>query len=328
MADTMPITQGELYPPIVPPRTQFSFETAITLPFRTSGGRQFAFRLFGWTTLIMAVIVMLAGPLMLEPFIDFMDAAERMESIEGETDPDIIMAEMGGFFAVFGRFMLAIFLLTFGLWFVWVSAEAALHRKVFRDEEAPRLPLRFGRDELRVAGAQALVTLMNIGVYIGAIVLGVITIGIGFLITIPGMIFLFFFLILSYCAASALSVRDGRFRFGESRRVTKGRKGALLGTYVVITILGYVAMTIIQTIALQLVLGSSFGETLLGSTTGTLDYESLSASLTSTKALVGWVAFSAFYAAIYAVWYLALSGVGAYALLWYEQDAGDVSVFD
>ena len=304
------------YPP-VPKRSEFAFGDMVFQLFRTPGGRDFGLRLWMWVTLGYSAIFLVMLPLVAGPYMDFIMAAVEMESIDGEVSSEEFGEFFGGMFAFMG--VALVFLLA--IWALIASGEAALHRRIFRGEEAARIPLRFGKDELRIMGAQFLLYLIFIGILFGAMILTVLTLFIGGLVIIPGAIVFSLLVLLMFCSASALSVKDRTFRFSESKHVTKNRRGLIFGAYAVIYIVSAVILSIIQYGALFAFLGTMDLSTLAteaGSETAQL--EQMIESFNNPLVMLGIVLTTILYAAVTALLYLLYAGIGASGLLWYLRD--------
>ena len=262
---------------------------------------------------------MLVGVLLLaKPYGELFVAAASMDP---NASPAEAREDLQQIMDIFGKLVGPFFLLGLGSWFSAIAGEAALHRKALRGTEAERMPLRFGIDEFRIVGAQLLLFLFVFGIYIGAIIIGILTLGIGFVVTIPGMIFLIIYVPVMYATAGALSVRDGSFRFNESKAVTKNRRGAMFGAYVFIWVIYYIGITVLQALALNVLFGGGYGELIrLEDPDAVIEIvatvsERFQSPVTQlmTAVLVG------IYSVGITLFYLVNSGVGTYTLRVYER---------
>ena len=296
----------------------FEFTEAISQLWNTPGGARFGWRLLGWTSLFIFA-VMLGGVLLLaKPYGELFVAAASMDP---NASPAEAREDLRQIMDIFGKLAGPFLLVGLGSWFAAVAGEAALHRKALHGTEAERMPLRFGIDELRIIGAQLLLFLFVFGIYIGAIIIGILTLGIGFLVTIPGMIFLIIYVPIIYATAGALSVRDGAFRFNESKAVTKNRRGAMFGAYVFIWVTYYIGITVLQALAFNVLFGGGYGELIrLEDPDAVLEIvstvsERFQSPITQllSALLVG------IYSAGITLFYLVNSGVGTYTLRVYER---------
>jgi|GEM_PF-2566577 len=304
------------YPP-VPQRTQPDFGTAIFQLFRTPGGREFGVRVWAWTTLLTSIVYLIVAPIIAPAYLELFALASDPAFAVGN-DPEAVRA----LFQVMGRIFLPLLLAMFGAWAAIAAGEAAMHKRMFLGVDEGRIPLRLDRHTFRVMGAQFCVWAIVFGIYFAAILLGLLTLGIGLIVTIPaGLAFMVIFA-LRYCSASALSVKDDTFRFGESKRVTQYRKGGLFGAYALIWVLGYVGMMFVQFGAMFAVLGPGGIETLASDLASeTFDATALMERLNSPAIILLMVVGIVVYCAVLALWYLSMAGVGANAVLWYLRDS-------
>ena len=309
------------------PSLAFSFESATRQLFRTSGGRPFALRVWFWTAMATAVALFVALPFIAPGYGELMAISAEINEATLSGEP--ITSELSSaMFAAMGDMLPGYILIMLGPWFAAIAGEAALHRKLFRDEERERIPLRFGRDEFRIVLSQLAVFGLMFLVYILGILLTAITFGIGALVAFPAMLFFLVWLPLRHCTAGALSVHDEAIRVTQSRATTKHRAGPLFGAYLFVWFVGYVAVYgVVLTVVLLIagdaaIIGAASG---LGGDTDSISGfgERLRNPLFMLLAVLGIVA----YAAVASLWYLTQSGVGAYALRWYEADIPH-NVFD
>ena len=309
------------------PSLAFSFESATRQLFRTPGGRPFALRVWFWTAMAMSVALFIALPFIAPGYGEFLTITNEINeaTLSGEPiDPELSSAML----AAMGGMVPGYLLLMLGPWAAAIAGEAALHRKLFRDEEFERIPLRFGRDEFRILLSQLAVYGLMFLAYVGGILLTVITFGLGGIVAIPGMLFLFVWLPLRHSTAGALAVHDEAIRVKQSRATTKHRAGPLFGAYLFVWFVGYVAVYGVMLTVVLLIAGDA---AILGAASGLGgDADSIAGfgerlrnPVYMLLAILGIVA----YAAVSSLWYLTQSGVGAYALRWYEADIPH-NVFD
>ena len=326
-------------PPARQPRRHtlgFGFDAATRQLWRTPGGRPFALRVWFWTAMATAVALLLALPLIAPGYGEILSLTGEVNSatLEGRApDPELAAALNAALLrAAPGYALLAI-----GPWLAAVAGEGALHRKLFRGEEHPRIPLRFGADEWRILATQLAVYGLMLLAYVVFILLaavsavgGMLLVGLAVIVGVPVLLWMLVWIPLRHCTAGALAVGDRAFRLAESRAVTKHRSGPLLGTYLFVWVVGNIAVYAVLTIVVLLVSGDA-GMVAAGSGLGGADVEGRVADFAARLrnpvfmllAVLGAVA----YAAVTALWFLTLSGVGAYALRWYEADVPE-RVFD
>ena len=297
------------------PSTPFSFETAISQMFRSPDGREFGLRLWFWTAAFVTLGYLVGIPLIASDYFELMRLSADLQ------DPATVDEASAQLLGLFGRMIPGFLVVTFIPWFAVMAGEAALHRKILRGEERARQPLRWGRDEFRVLGAQLAVFGFMALIYFGAILLSIVTLGIGALIALPAALFLLVFVPLRLAPAAALSIKDRKLKVMEARRVTKHRAGPLFGTYLFLWFAGYVAIYAVMLSAMIAIAGDSgIAGMSVGAPASDAAMDSFAANLSNPLyMLIGIVAIIA-YAAVSSLWYLSISGVGAYAVQWYDEN--------
>lgn len=228
-------------------KEDYDFGEAILRPWKLPGGSNFILRVLGSVILIWVVMFAILGPVLVKAYIAMFQQIVELEN-SGQ-DPESFGAVMSLLSPILGSYMLM------GLlsWAVNASAEAAMHKNTFYDFDGGLFPLRFGIAELRIMGIQFVAGLL-------------IMVGFIFLV-IPGI-----YLGVKLSAASAMSVRDDRFRLFESMDATKGYGWIMLGSFIVIYIIGYVIMNIVMYGGMFAIIGDgsifSAIESLSGDSTG------------------------------------------------------------
>lgn len=315
-------------------QTPFDFGAAVTQLFQTSGGAQFGRRLWFWTTLPIAISVLIAVPLMAPHYGDIVIWYGELLQDTMSGSP----GDLGNMGAIFGKMLPGYLILTVGIWASWVLGEAALHRKALLNFEAPGRPIRLGADELRVFVAQLGVMAISMAFYIGAIVVGAIFAamlgGVGALLMVVAIFAALYFIVnffIRLYPAGALSVREGEQRLMSAREVTKGKFWQLFGAFIVVYIAGYVAITIVQTIGMSIV----FGDANLTTAMISGDTESLRQAVDDSAlrlknpfVILGGVITIIIYSACLSMMYLSMSGIGAYAVRWWAGDKDTADTFN
>jgi len=302
---------------------EFKFEEAVTQAFRTSDGKQFGWRLIFWTAAALSVVSLIIWPMILPHYGDLMTINQQnMQSIMGGTPSQIDEKAMN---ALFLKMAPSYLLLMAGYWLVWVSSEAALHRKVLLNKEWPKRPLRLGKDELRVWLAQlgvfaiifAIYFFGLLGVFLFAAVLGG---GIGVAIIIFGIIGILCVLLtasIRLAPAAALSIRNDKTYVIAAKKITKGRFWTLFPPFFVVFFGGYILLYLVMTIGVGLVTGdASFLMTMSGLGENN-PQEAMAAAAERLKnplvMLVGILSLIA-YCAVYAIWMITIMGVSSHAI--------------
>lgn len=174
---------------------------------------------------------------------------------------------MSGMFAGWG-------LASIGFILASLVMQGAWMRLLTRDEVAPVIPLRFGGDEVRLLGVNAIFIAFNIlawsailllfGVFNAAVVAGfsmgdsgvgeallagLLNVVLGLAVIVGAVI-----LMIRFAAAPALSVRLQKFRLFESVAATRGVAGWMFVSYITLLALYFVGSTVVTTIQWVIVL--------------------------------------------------------------------------
>lgn len=245
---------------------EFKFEEAVTQAFRTSGGKQFGWRLVFWTAAALTIVLLVVLPLILPHYGDLLAINQHNVQAIMAGNPNEVDSK--GLNALFFKSAPAFLLMMGGMWAVWVASEAALHRKVLKNEESPKQPLRLGKDELNVWLAQLGVFGLIIAIYIfGIMAISIVGGIISALIPVLGLL-LVLVSVTAYlcilCAASvrlapaaALSIKDDTTRVMAAKALTKGKFWTLFPAYLVVFIGGHILLSIVMFIAVSLVTGDT-----------------------------------------------------------------------
>lgn len=317
-------------------KTPFDFGAALVQPFITSGGAAFGKRLWFWTTIPLAISLILAMPLLAPHYGELMIwYQEYMQLALSGGQPDAEL--MGRVMQVMGKMLPGFLVVTLGMWLSAVMGEAALHRKVLRDEEYSGRPIRLGGDELRVMAAQLgvwgfLFLVYFVGIFASVIVMGLLgaILGpLGFAFGAFSILAVICFLIMfavRLMPAAALTVRDQNVRVLGARKITKGRFWPLFGAFIVLYIGGYIAVSLVQTVGTFIVFGN------LGPASQIMEegadlaqiMEDAGQRIKNPAVMFGGLIAILAYSAVTSIWYLCLSGIGTYAASW-AQDKSDMN---
>ncbi len=312
------------------PKTPFDFGTAVTQLFKTHGGPRWAFKLILATGVLMAVVYALGAFLIGAPYLNMI---ANMDQIE--TNPEEFM---GSFYALIPGYLL----LTVGALAVFAAGEASLHRAVLRDEDTPGIPLRFGRDELRVFGASLSVWILAFLAFLGFVLAGLVVggmlsvaigafgaiiIGIAYL---AGIVF-WPFVAIRLAPAAGLSVKHEKMHVMAGRHVSKHRFWNMFLAYLVVGIVGYVASTIISMAGMMALIGdgslflASGGE--LGDGSGEDIAQKLRDMFSNPVVIIGAIIGMLIYCFVTAAWMLSMAGVASYTVKWWAEE-DQASPFD
>ena len=309
----------------VPPNQPFDFGEAMIQPFRTSGGADFAKRLWFWVTIPIALALIIAVPMIAPHFGGTLVwQAEYMEAMASGAEPGAEMfSEM---WAAFKPVMPGYGVMLLGMWIAAIMGEAALHRKVLLGTEFAGRPVRFGADEFRVLGAQLSVwTLIYIMMVLGltlaimfSALIGAVLGAVGAALAAFSMLPVFYFAIhysVRLIPASALSVKEGSLRVLSARHISKGRFWPLFGAFLLVYIGGTIISTVITQLGYLIVFGGNpAAEAILPDADIPVIMEDAARRIKNPLVILGGVLCVVAYAALISIWFLCLSGIGTYAV--------------
>lgn len=321
------------------PSAPFDFGKAVTMPFQTSGGSAFAKRLWFWTTIPLTLTFLIAVPLMASQYGALLEwYADYMTSVMGGDLPDD--SDMAAFVPIMKAMIPGYLVLMFGMWISAVMGEAALHRKALLNVEQGSRPIRFGGDEGRVMLAQICVWGIILLVYTLAVFAAVLLIALlsAVMGSVGAALGAFSFIgviavVLSFAVrlmpASALTVKNAKLTVMEARRITKGKFWPLLGAFLVIYIGGSIVISVVQSFGMLLAFGSAnpAADVMINGGDMSAIMEGAAERVKNPLVIFGGIICIIAYAAVTALWFLCLSGIGTYAALWAQGDSVD-STFD
>lgn len=191
--------------------------------------------------------ILLAGP-QLTAFMEM--------NTQNTASPEEMLAAMGGLAPLIGISLIY----SLALYAVML---AAVNRMVLRPADSRSAYLRLGGDELRQAGTLILVNLLLLGVYIVAVLVTAILVGVAVaasgggggavtgligLITFIGVACLMIYMAVRLSFASAITFDTGKVSVRASWAMTKGHVGALLGAYLLAAVMAVIVYFLIMTI--------------------------------------------------------------------------------
>ena len=301
--------------------SEFKFDEAVTQAFRTSGGKQFGWRLVFWTATAVSIVSLIAWPLLLPHYGELMAINQQnMQSVLGG-DPGAVDSKALN--ALMLKMAPTYLFLMAGYWLAWVMAEAALHRKVLHGTEAPKRPFRLGKDELRVWLAQLGVFGIIFAIYffgVMAFVLMAVIPGLGPILAVFGLIALLCLLLLAsvrLAPAAALSIQKNKTQVLTAKTLTKGRFWTLFPAYLVTFLGGYILIYIIMIIGVGLVTGDpNFFMTMsgLGKEDPTEIFAATADRFKNPLVMLLGVLSLIAYSAAYAIWMISIIGVSSHAV--------------
>lgn len=329
-------------------RTPFQFGRAIFMPFRHGpGSGAFVFKSAVFYAVVVTMLFALFGKMLIGPGKEYFEAIIEMEKM---TDDAEAMKHMGKLMGAMGRFMLYYLLIILGGWAVWATIEAALHRRVLRDERRDGLfPWRFGVDELLVMLSHLVLYMCYMGLYmvsyfviiIGVLiavllgsqsaVLGVIGGIIAFALIVASL-GLMFWVLIRLAPTSALSVANKEFAIGEAWAASKGRFWPIFGAYAFHYIIGMFVFYSLMFIVGFAFVGSMMGEfSSLGSDASGEEVWAQMQTVFSKRGTQVGLVISGFLTAMFAaIWLQLIAGINTYVVELYKKDkaAADVELFE
>lgn len=311
----------------------FDFGAAISQLFSQDGGRDFAIRLVLWASALMgAGFIFMAKPYMamMGKIIDAAWIANK-----NPNDANAVLEVYSGM----GQYILPMFLFSIILWAIYASAETALHNRVLNNIDHGFFPLRFGRAELRVVGTQflvyiiAIVVLFIIEIIALALILGTVLAGqtniiLGLIVGLFALIaVLAIFIIPTYIAVrlapgAAISVKENKFAPLAGWQITKGRTGNLFLAYLFLFIAGYIVISIIQLTFMGMIFPENYMLTIMGYSEQNPQeiFASVAEKLKQPKIIFALSIGATLYFVSSMIWWLAISGIGTYAVKWWDRD--------
>ena len=330
------------------PRAPFQFGRAIFLPFRHGpGSTAFVFKSAIFYALVLTMLFALFGKMFVEPAKEYFETIIEMENIDDDAQA---MKQIGKMMGALGRLMLPYLLVMIGGWAVWATIEAALHRRVLREERRTGwFPWRFGKDELLVMLSHLILYMCYMGLYmvsyfviiIGvliaallgsqSVVLGVIGGIIAFALIIASL-GLMFWILIRLAPTSALSVANKEFAIGEAWAVSKGRVWPVFGAYAFHYVIGMFVFYILVIIVGFAFVGSIIGEfSNLGANPSDEDvWEKVQTIFAQRNTQVGLIISGFLIFMFSAIWFMLVAGINTHLVALYKKDksAANLEMFE
>ncbi|HPE47436.1 MAG TPA: hypothetical protein PLR76_03535 [Hyphomonas sp.] len=258
---------------------RFSFDGALLHGFRAAHARTFPWSFALAFALISTGLTSVALFLARGTLFRFFDAAEALEGQPTPADPWQAITSLFGVLAPLVPWLALSSVIS---WIVWAMFEAASQRRYIRNEA---FSLRFGADELRMMATGFLWYLMQLVLFIVPILI-IVSSSVGalhsvvdgtlsereferlmlqraavvfglMLILLP--VYVFFATRLSPCFA--MTIKDRRIVFRGAWPVSRGRFWPILGAFLLISIVGGMAVGLISSLAQILLLPVMMGST-------------------------------------------------------------------
>lgn len=255
--------------------SRFTFDGALMFGFRAAHAKSFPWKFALAFAVVSTVLTALFAWLTKDAIFGFMDTVERLDSV-GADDPAQVFSV---FFSLFGGLLPWIVLGSLASLVVWAMFMAATQRRYIRDEA---FSIRFGPDELRIMAVgvvwylgvslmyllPGLVMLPMFGIVsdfangdiseneMVAFMLGRMSIvALMFLVMFP----VYVFFATRFSPVFAMTVKERRIAFGDAWIVSRGRFWPILGAFLILAIVGGMAVGFAGSIAQMLVTPAFMG---------------------------------------------------------------------
>lgn len=315
------------------PTTPFDFGQAAGAWFNTSGGKEYALRLWVWHSAATLIVLMICFPLFLPHYGELVETSWfiNQQTLSGGEPSE---AESLALLSVFAKLALPTLLFVIGFMITTSMGESALYRKYLLGAEPARIPIRLdihtGRNLLAQIGFYALYLVVYIlGLLVIILVAGFLGMMFAPMMAILpffGVLFLMVLLIvypIRFAPAAALTALDGKTHVLAARKVTKHRFWSLFGVYLVVYIGGYIGYYIVSLIAMLLVSCNPDFLTALSGFGGENPRPIIEATLarfSNPLFMILGIAGMTMMAAAMSAWILWIAGVSAYAVRWWHSD--------
>lgn len=255
--------------------SRFTFDGALMFGFRAAHAKSFPWKFALAFAVVSTVLTALFAWLTKDAIFGFMDTVEQLDSV-GADDPAQVFSL---FFSLFGGLLPWIVLGSLASLVVWAMFMAATQRRYIRDEA---FSIRFGPDELRIMAVgvvwylgvslmyllPGLVMLPMFGIVsdfangdiseneMVAFMLGRMSIvALMFLVMFP----VYVFFATRFSPVFAMTVKERRIAFGDAWIVSRGRFWPILGAFLILAIVGGMAVGFAGSIAQMLVTPAFMG---------------------------------------------------------------------
>lgn len=249
----------------------FTFEGALMFPFRAAHARTFpwffALAFAGVSTALTALMMYL----MKDSFIGLLDMMDSIvqSAASGASEEEVMATMMGAMLSAWADLLPWILPAVLVSWIVWTMFETASQRRYIRDEA---FSLGFGADEVRMLGTSFFWYLMQAVFFIipalsGFSIFGAMmafasgaiteeelarrTIGVAALMPLSMLVLfpVYVFFATRFSPCFGLTVKDRKVAFLDGWTVSRGRFWPILGAFVIIIIVGGIALNIVGSIA-------------------------------------------------------------------------------
>ena len=249
--------------------SRFTFDGALMFGFRAAHARAFPWKYALAFAVVSTVLSAVFAWVVKDTLFGFIRSVEQLDQ-SGIDDPAIIFRAM---FNMFGSLIPTAVIASLVSLVVWAIFMTATQRRYIRDED---FSIRFGPDELRMMGAgfvwfAALSVVYIVPLLVMLPVFGLITdfyhgditeeqmamsmlgragiVSVFFLVTLP----VYVFFATRFSPVFAMTFKEGKITFGDAWIASRGRFWPILGAYLIIAIVGGMAVGFASTILEMLV---------------------------------------------------------------------------
>jgi len=309
----------------------FDFNGAAGGVFMTSGGKDFALRLWFWMSAFLSIVFIVTIPMFIGSYGDVLEQSwfSNRALLIGQEPPD-----PEAMLVAFGKILPGMLVFMLGLWAVVAAGETAFYKRYFHDVESPRQPLRFGRMELRtmlcqfgvwalvfflyVVGVFLLTTLTVISGAISPILAGIVAV-----FGLVAIIAMFIAIPIRLAPAAALSMQRDKTHILAANKITKNRFWNLFVAYLVTYLGGYIGYYVIYMISVGIATGDMgflMAVSGLGEDNPRVLIDAVAERMKSPLGMTLGIMAMIINASAMAAWVLLVAGVNAYAVKWWRKD--------
>lgn len=309
----------------------FDFNAAVGGAFMTSGGKDFALRLWFWMSAFLSIVFIVTIPMFIGGYGEILEQSWiSNKAVFSGREPQNSEAML----AAFGKILPGMLAFMLAIWAVIAAGETAIYKRYFHNAEVSRQPLRFGRMELRTAICQLGVwALVYFTLILGMIILSVIggmlaviapmLVIIVVIVALLGCIALFIAIPIRLAPAAALSMQQDKIHVLAARHITKNRFWNLFVAYLVTYVGGYIGYYAIYMISIGIATGDMgflIAVSGLGEDNPRILFEAAADRMKSPIGMTLGIIAMIINASAMAAWVLLVAGVNAYAVRWWKED--------
>lgn len=248
---------------------RFTFDGALMFGFRAAHARSFPWKFALAFALVCTVLTALFVYLTKDILLGFINSIDKLDSA-GVDEPAVFFDLMFGMFVSFAPWGVLAALVSLAVWAMFMTAT---QRRYIRDED---FSLGFGADEVRMMGTgfiwylgQSLMGVLPLLIMLPvfgevmefargevsenemvAFVMG----RVAYLLTVMLVTFpVYVFFATRFSPVFAMTLKEGKIAFGDAWIVSRGRFWPILGAYLIVAIVGGMAVGFVSTFVEMLV---------------------------------------------------------------------------